>query len=434
MQKNAQLNAWLWKWHVIAGLITLPFMLLLALTGVIYMFKDDLNHYLYRDTLVVKKIEQNTLPLSEQYAAAQRLSSKAIASVVLNTSADQTTAFKVSGGRAANVVYVDPYTAEVTGEYQRKQTFMYLVRKLHGELLLDTPGTYVVELVASWFIVLILTGFYVWWPKPGSNSAGFFTVRVRRGKRIFWRDIHAVLGFWLSAFMLIIIAGGMPWTDVFGTQLKWVQKQTNTGYPEHWRNSKGLHSNMVGVDSGVSSKEPLDLDAIASIARQHQLAGQVTIKLPTRADGVFTVSNRAFLLRDQQVLHIDQYSGDIVKQLSWNDVGILMDLRQIFMRLHQGEYGLVNWILLLLVSLLFIFTTLGGLLSYLYRKPEGSWGIPKVPSRFKVSWMLLLIILLLGVIFPLFGLGVIFPLFGLSLLLLTVWGRPKKKAPIFAQG
>lgn len=41
MKKNEKLNKWLWKWHVIAGLISLPFILVLSVTGGIYLFKGD---------------------------------------------------------------------------------------------------------------------------------------------------------------------------------------------------------------------------------------------------------------------------------------------------------------------------------------------------------------------------------------------------------
>ena len=36
--KNVKLNAWLWKWHFIAGVISLPFIILLSITGGIYLF------------------------------------------------------------------------------------------------------------------------------------------------------------------------------------------------------------------------------------------------------------------------------------------------------------------------------------------------------------------------------------------------------------
>ncbi len=101
-----------------------------------------------------------------------------------------------------------------------------------------------------------------------------------------------------------------------------------------------------------------------------------------------------------------------MKAYRWSDVGILMELRQIAMRLHQGEYGFANWLIVLIVSLLFAVSTVAGLISYLLRKPEGRWGMPTVPEQFKVGKLLFLIII---------GLGVLFPLFGLSLLVLCLF-------------
>lgn len=413
MTKNNLLNQWFWKWHVIAGLITLPIMLLLAVTGSIYLFKEDVNNNIYQNIKFVEQPENaQRLSLEEQLSSARLTTKAAIVGVTL--SSEQATAFQIVGkGRVRNDLYVDPYTGGVKGEENQKETLMYLVRKLHGELLLNQAGTLVVELVASWFIVLIITGVYIWWPKKGSGVAGFFTVRFSIGKRILFRDLHAVVGFWLSAFMLIILAGGMPWTDVFGSQLKWVQKQTDTGFPKHWRNAKGLTSQLPNTQV----LKTLSLDEVASIAQSNNLDGIISIQFPSSAQGVYTITNRSLLLRDQHVIHINQYSGDTVKSLQWNDVGILMDLRQVFMRLHQGEYGTVNWAVLLVVALLFIIIVVAGLVSYLMRKPQGNWGIPKVPDRFNVDKLLLVFIVLLGGLFPMFG---------ASLLVIFTWEKIKK--------
>jgi len=420
MTKNNHLNQWLWKWHVIAGLLTLPVMLLLALTGTFYLFKDDINNQIYQEQKFVKQPSNSkTLPLSTQLLAAKEFTPAKIVGVQLPSSATDATAFKVATkGRASNDLYVDPYSAEVKGVVEQKQTFMYLVRKLHGELLLDKVGTTVVELVASWFIVLILTGLYVWWPKKNTGFGGFLTIRFSRGKRILFRDLHSVMGFWLSVFMFIILAGGMPWTDMFGSQFKWVQKQTDTGYPKHWNNSKGLKSEVLKpLDDSLKTLAPLSIDEVATIAHSYKLEGKVTIKFPSSSQGVYTISNRSLLLRDQQVLHINQYSGELIKSLQWHDVGVLMDLRQVFMRLHQGEYGTFNWAVLLAVALFFIISTIAGFTSYLMRKPQGQWGIPKVPERFRVDKVLITIILLLGVVFPLFG---------ASLILIWAFGKLKQ--------
>jgi uncharacterized iron-regulated membrane protein len=114
------------------------------------------------------------------------------------------------------------------------------------------------------------------------------------------------------------------------------------------------------------------------------------------------------------VIHIDQYSGEVIAAYNWNDVGILMETRQVFMRFHQGEYGLINWLVMLGIGLAFIVMTSAGLTSYLMRKSKGSWSIPQVPARFNVDKTLVLMIILLGILFPMFG---------ASLVLLWLWGK-----------
>ncbi|HBM59677.1 MAG TPA: hypothetical protein DD444_10840, partial [Citreicella sp.] len=40
---SAALYRAIWRWHFIAGLLILPFVLILAVTGAIYLFKDEIN-------------------------------------------------------------------------------------------------------------------------------------------------------------------------------------------------------------------------------------------------------------------------------------------------------------------------------------------------------------------------------------------------------
>ena len=407
MQKSKTLNQWLWKWHIIAGLVSVPVIALLCITGSIYLFKSNFNDYVYDHARFVEApIGAKALPYAEQLAAAEGESDAHIMSVTLPESPQQATAFREHAkAHSTNLIYVNPYTNKVTGTYQQKESLMYTVRKLHGELLMGMPGTLMVELVASWFVVLALTGVYVWWPLKGFSLAGFFTVRTQKTRQLFWRDMHSVVGFWMSLFMLIILAGGMPWTELFGDQLKWVQKQTSTGYPEHWRNSKGLFSNLELAQHGKQAR--FSLDQMVDAVNKRELSGKVTIKIPMDDTGVYTVSNDAFWLKDRQVLHFDQYSGALIKALQWNQVGFLMEWRQFFMKLHQGEYGVVSVIAVLFVALTFFLSTVASLVSYLIRKPKGRWGLPKVPDNFKAGRAVVLIIALLGVLFPAFGISLL---------------------------
>ncbi|HBN52279.1 MAG TPA: hypothetical protein DD465_24620, partial [Thalassospira sp.] len=38
-----------WRWHFYAGLFVLPFMILLAVTGAAYLFRDEIDDWVYSD-------------------------------------------------------------------------------------------------------------------------------------------------------------------------------------------------------------------------------------------------------------------------------------------------------------------------------------------------------------------------------------------------
>ena len=400
--KNRKLNQWLWKWHFIAGVISLPFIILLAVTGTVYLFKPQVDNAKIEQKQQVKVRNTSTISYQEQWEIVKNEMKQAPHSMVLTGSSTKGTEF-ISGKFGGKESYfVNPYSGEVIGKFSPKNSWMYTVRKLHGELLGGKVGTKLVELIACWMIVLIITGLYVWWPFQ-KGLKGVFLIRRKEGRRTFFRDLHAVGGFWLSSLLLLTLAGGLPWTDVFGNGYKWVQKATNTGYPSTW-NGKGLGS--------VVTEKKLTLDEMVTIANGQKLEGIVTIGLPKNKKSTFSVSNTTTNLGAQRMVHFDQYSGELVKNHNWSDVGVLMRGRMWLMAFHQGEFGLWNWILMFFVGVALTLLTISALVSYMLRKKKGSWGVPKVSKSFEVSPILVVII---------FVLGVLLPLFGLSLLLLIVF-------------
>ena len=77
------------------------------------------------------------------------------------------------------------------------------------------------------------------------------------------------------------------------------------------------------------------------------------------------------------------------------------------MAFHQGELGTWNFIIVLITALALTFLCIAGLLSYLKRKRTGDWGLPAVSKNIKFGLPVLAIVVILGIILPLFGLSVI---------------------------
>ncbi|WP_370407440.1 PepSY-associated TM helix domain-containing protein [Tenacibaculum dicentrarchi] len=397
--KNRKLNQWLWKWHFIAGLVSLPFILVLSITGAIYLFNPDVESKEVAKIQDVENLHKTPISYQQQWENAKEKLKKKPSSMVINDNPEKATEFVVGRFSHKTTVFVNQYTGEATGTFSPKDTWMYTVRKLHGELLGGKIGTKIIELIASWMVVLILTGIYIWWPFS-SGIKGVFTIRFKEGKRILFRDLHAVTGFWMSLLLLLVLAGGLPWTDVFGSNFKWVQKVTNTGFPKTW-SGRGLTSEVKENIKTISIEE------MVAIANQQKLKGTVSIGLPKSAKSTFSVANKTFPLTAQRKLHFDQYSGELVKEHTWSDVGFLMRGRMWVMAFHQGQFGGWNWWLMFLVSLGLTLMTIAGLLSYLYRKEKGNWGVPKVSSQFKVGKLIIFILVLLGVLLPMFGISIL---------------------------
>jgi len=156
--KQRKLNQWLWKWHFIAGLVSLPFVVLLAITGGVYLFKD---YYEAPKQEHIKHVEPKgvAVPYSKQWQVAKSKLHKPPFTMVVPTRKNQATVFSSGMFSHKTSVYVNPYTAQVTGVISPKDSNMHTIRKLHGELLLGKFGTKIVELVASWMFVLIFMFF-----------------------------------------------------------------------------------------------------------------------------------------------------------------------------------------------------------------------------------------------------------------------------------
>ena len=80
---------------------------------------------------------------------------------------------------------------------------------LSSSMDLGNKGSYIVELAASWALIMIISGLVLSWPK-GAGAPGVIYPRLHLKDRRFWRHLHAVVGFWVSIFALSFLISGLP--------------------------------------------------------------------------------------------------------------------------------------------------------------------------------------------------------------------------------
>ena len=202
-----------WRWHFYAGLFVIPFMIMLAVTGSIYLFKPQLDNLLYADLMRVRPAGQALNADQQLGKVRQAYPQAAVSQYLPPLDAEHSAQFVVSlDGRKTNL-FLDPYSGQVLGTQDAQNNLQAIARALHGTLLIGTVGDRLIELAAGWAIVLVVSGLYLWWPR-GQGMRGVFWPRLTARGRLFWRDLHAVTGFWGSLLLLFMLLTGTRMTHI----------------------------------------------------------------------------------------------------------------------------------------------------------------------------------------------------------------------------
>ncbi len=263
-----------WRWHFFSGMFCLPFVIILSITGTIYLFKPQLDQY--RDSVIDHRVTAGSpRPLHEQVGAAlasepgSLFDSLRLPPQELQTASGLAAArVNVQRDNAKLCIYVDPVSLQVLAKVDEQDTMAEIAKTVHGELLLGKRGSYLVELAACWTIVLVLTGAVLWWPRHSRWGAGVFYPRLfSRGHR-WWRDLHSVTGVWASALILFLILTGLPWATFWGDYFKSIRRWTGTSVAKQdW--SGGMESPASQTDEHAEHGSPTNTDEHA--AHQHDV-------------------------------------------------------------------------------------------------------------------------------------------------------------------
>ncbi|KQO75416.1 PepSY domain-containing protein [Rhizobium sp. Leaf262] len=429
-----------WRWHFYAGLFVLPFMISLAITGALYLFKDEIDGIIHAD---LKRIEaqQTASPASPSAIVASALAAVPGTAVKYTTATDPgaSTEITVNTADGKRAVYVNTYTGQALGSLPDRGTVMWTIRYIHSLKYFGTFARYFIEIAAGWSILLVATGIYLWWPRQ--QTGGVITVRGTPKKRVFWRDTHAVTGIFVGFFIVFLAITGMPWSGVWGAKVNEWANGNNFGYPAGVRVDvpmSGQHLNDVAktswsleqaqipqssthdhgqhMDMGdtmapmdnQSSTPPIGIDK--AVARFNALGLQpgYTVALPTTPTGVYSGSVYPDDLAKQRVVHLDQYSGEPLIDMSYADYGPLGKGLEWGINVHMGqEYGRANQIVLALACLGIVLLAISGGIMWWKRRPKGSMGIPPMPQRKRTLYGLAAILGIGGIIFPLVGMSLV---------------------------
>ncbi|EFV75507.1 MULTISPECIES: PepSY domain-containing protein [Cytobacillus] len=421
-QTNTSLYRTVWRWHFYAGIIFAPFLFILAVTGAIYLFKPQIEGVLYQDYYEVTPQDEK-ISASQQIEEVKKQYPDAAVTVYRpGESADRSSEVGIVNNDESLTVFINPYTGESLGALNSEDRIMDKIEEFHGELMAGTLGDRIVELAACWAVVLIVTGLYLWFPKKRPGMGGVLFPRLNRGKKTFRRDLHAVPAFWVTAGMLFLIMTGLPWSGFWGTNFQSMATNTGEGYPPSVWVGSGPQSTIQtkdiadvpwaaeNLDVPVSDLQgfiPLSIDDVVSAAEREGVHPSYSIYIPQDKTGVYTISAFPPKAQDEITMHVDQYTGAVLTDYRYDHYGWIGKLVAWGITLHKGtQFGLINQLISLFICLGIILVVVSGYYLWLKRKPKKDMGAPKT-AGFNNTKGFFLLLIAMGVLFPLVGLTII---------------------------
>jgi uncharacterized iron-regulated membrane protein len=406
----------LWRWHFHAGLLCIPFVLVLALTGSIFLFKPQIDAFADRGV--------DSLAITGQRATGEQHVAAAIASLpgsklfVYEVPLEPDDAVRVhlyGTDGAGRVVYVHPESLEILKSVPHTSRFTEIVRMIHGELLAGRTGSLLVELAASWAVIMLGTGLFLWWPRETNGIAGVLYPRLGRGSRVFWRDLHAVTGIWISALAMFLLITALPWTTVVGNNIGKIRGWVAAA-PQDWSsNSADEHAEHRRQAAAASVATPLKIDDIIARVAPYRLDPPVRLYLPNENQPRWRVRAETQNRPRVRELELDPFTGELAHEAPFSEKTTLDKAIHIGIAAHEGQlFGIANQLLGLFTALGLVMLCISAIVMWWRRRPDGSLGVPAP----KVADFRVTPALWVGIV----AVALLLPVLGASLVLLWLFG------------
>lgn len=393
-KKPSFIKKWSAKLHLWFGLSIGIIVFIVSLSGTLYVFKDEIQNQLRKNVIFMnaETISQKPLPinvlkekvtltLKEQYPVTS-------VEIPLDKNKSYEFLFYEKDKNAWNyfdevkinkLVYVNPYNGEILGVYNEKYDVFPILKSIHWSLLLKTDwGKYVVGIPVVLFIIMLITGIILWWPKNKNARKGRF--RFNWKNITTWKrknyDLHNILGFYASFIALILSISGIYFS------FPWVKNAFNlvlSGSIELPKEKEiKSRDSVLSVNKSAFDITALETKKLYSSSSSFRIPlngknkkGKELKNIPVTVYG----ENGSFAIRNQVVF--DKYSGKLLLNKPHQQLTNAEKYANANYDIHTGSYfGIFGKIIWFITGLICTSLPVTGFLIWLGKKKKK--GIRKI--------------------------------------------------------
>jgi uncharacterized iron-regulated membrane protein len=385
--------------HLIIGVSAGIVVLIMSVTGVLLAYEKQIVAWADTRGYDTRPPAPNATRLPVETLIAKVREAKpdlAISTVTMRSDADATVS--VGAGRD-EMVYVNAYTGTILGSGSPGvRSFFRSVTDWHRWLAMAgeqrATGRTITGASNFLFMLLVVTGFYLWWPRTWTWQKLRSVTWFKRGLPGKARDFnwHNTIGFWSAVPLFVIVVSGVvmsyPWANamvyrVVGEEPPAPQQGRGPGGPggpgggERRAGGEGRHEGREarGGDGDGAPVATVGLNTLWARAEQEEAAWRtITLRVPNSASApaMFTIdAGGAGQPQCRMQLTLDGKTGNVVRTESFANYTRGRQLRTFLRFAHTGEYfGVIGQTIAGLVSLgacFLVYTGLGLALRRLIR-------------------------------------------------------------------
>ncbi|WP_343223836.1 PepSY-associated TM helix domain-containing protein [Paraburkholderia edwinii] len=310
---------------------------LMGLTGALLVIAPPLDEQLHPQLFKVVTHDASgiadhraTLPLE---AIRSRLGAefgkKAGLSFLPPREADDSLSVLVRGGAWKGTVYIDPLSGAELGRRGENEGIVNFLFKLHSSLFMDDVGRSVLAVIALCYLLLLVTGLILWWPRAGQSG---WRIELRKGLVRSLFDLHRVAGATLGVLIAISVATGV--------YMAW---QPLRGFVTTLSGDKPMRAPALPLASRGAAGARLPLDTLVDAARAEFPQSRVyLVQVPAKAD--LPVHVRLHVPDDphpngRTLVWVDPVTGKVLAAQRWNKLDIGARAVAVVYPLHTGVLG-----------------------------------------------------------------------------------------------
>jgi len=366
--------------HRWLGIITGLVVFIVSITGCIFCFQDEIQDALhnYRSVTAVNR-PYLTPSILKQTALKQHPG--ATASYIYYYGKDRPTAVLATIPKQGLLyIYLNPYTGIITHTEDPQYNFFTVVEYIHLYLLLPAKaGTLVVGSSVILFLIIMITGIVLWWPKRKTDRKRGFTIKWNgRWRRVNY-DLHNVLGFYAASIAIVLAITGL--SMAFDWVREGIYTSVNLGrsYPMEKAYPKSdsllrITTNVIpAIDKAFSFAQTKSPQAqMFLIYNDAGLAGTVSI----------TAYAKSLHYYKSDIYYFDKYNGKLLRASPFAHKSPGMKINDMNYDLHVGQVlGITGKIIAFLVSLICATLPITGLIVWLGKGKKSKNKVKKVVHR-----------------------------------------------------